>query len=392
MGTLGAQITATGIQAPSYPDVLQQLKIAYWSIYGADADLDDDTQDGQLLAVFAQAIDDCNQAAIATYNSFSPATAVGAGLASVVKINGLEKAVATNSQCIVTIVGQAFSVITNGLVGDDQNLSTQWALPDVVNIPGSGTVDVTATCLTAGAVQAAANTLTVILTPTAGWQSVINAAPATPGNPVELDPALRQRQSNSTARPALTILESIYGAIAELGGVIRLQVYENDTDVMDGNTLPPHSISAVVQGGDIEEIAAAIALTKSPGTSTYGSEAVVITDTHGIPSTIRFYPLTLVVLDVTVNIHALTGFVSTTASVIKQAVADFINALDIGEKSYTARLYSPANLGGVGLGATFVVTSITQGLHGGGQSGADVAIAFNQGASTVLANITVVVT
>ena len=62
--------------------------------YGSDAVLTPDSQDGQLLAVFAQAIYDNGQALIAIYNSFSPATAQGAGLSSLVKINGLARDVA----------------------------------------------------------------------------------------------------------------------------------------------------------------------------------------------------------------------------------------------------------------------------------------------------------
>ena len=54
MATLGIQILPTGPLAPSYADILQALRNSFWSIYGSDADLDDDSQDGQMLAVFAQ--------------------------------------------------------------------------------------------------------------------------------------------------------------------------------------------------------------------------------------------------------------------------------------------------------------------------------------------------
>ena len=48
-------ISATGITAPSYADILTGYQDAYWTIYGSDAVLTPDSQDGQWLAVQAQA-------------------------------------------------------------------------------------------------------------------------------------------------------------------------------------------------------------------------------------------------------------------------------------------------------------------------------------------------
>src|SRR5581483_3778628 len=105
MATLAAQIGPDGISAPDYADIFRQLQNAFWSIYGTDANLAADSQDGQMIAIFAQAIYDANQLAIKTYNDFSPATAQGAGLSSVVKTNGLARQVASRSTAVVTITG-----------------------------------------------------------------------------------------------------------------------------------------------------------------------------------------------------------------------------------------------------------------------------------------------
>lgn len=399
---LSAQVTETGISAPDFTDILAQLKIFYWSIYGSDADLDNDTQDGQFLGVLAQAISDCNQTAISVFNAFSPAFAQGAGLSSVVKINGIRRLSSSNSQVILTVGGTVGTVITGGTVGDSLNLGTKWDLPATVTIPVGGTIDVTATCTDTGNVAAGAGTLTTKLTPTLGWQTVTNAAAATPGSPVESDADLRRRQTLSTSDSALTIIDSLYGNIANLEGVARLKIYENDTDATDGNGVPSHSISVVVQGGDAVAIATKIAEKKAPGTGTYGSVTEVIVDSRGVPNTIRFYPLALDTIAVVVTVKALAGFVSSTGNLALRAVAQFISTLDIGEKSYTGRLYSPANLNGDAalsvsglkqseldlLAKTFNVTSITQ-----NGTGADVAIAFNRAAHCDYpGSITIVVT
>ena len=96
--TLAPTITGAGISVPTYADILSSLQASVRQIYGEDIYVEPDSMDGQLLAIMAQAIYDCGQTAVAVYNSFSPQTAFGAGLSSVVKINHLARAIATNSR------------------------------------------------------------------------------------------------------------------------------------------------------------------------------------------------------------------------------------------------------------------------------------------------------
>ena len=364
------------------------------------------TQDGQWLASMAQGLYDSNQAVVNAYNSFSPVFAQGAALSSLVKINGLTRKAASNSTADVTLVGVAGTLISNGAVGDNLNLGTQWALPASVTIPGSGTIDVTATCTTQGAITAAANTLTAILTPTLGWQTVANAAAATAGLPVESDAALRQRQAVSVALPALTPLQTILAAVSAIPNVGRTASYENDTGSTDANGAPPHSVTVVAESGNATAVATAIANTKNPGTATFGTTSIVVVDPVGVPNTIRFFQLSVQTINVVVTVKALGGFVSTTGTLIKQAVAAFISGLGIGTDVYLDRLFSPANLSGTAavnatgqtqsqldaFSATYNVSGITQAIGGGTQLPADIVIAFNQAAFAAVTNISVVVT
>lgn len=419
MASLGVTIDATGIHVPLYADVLAALKASYQSIYGSDVDLDSDTLDGQWIAVMASAINDCNQGALAAYLARSPTSAQGAGLSSIVKINGIARLIPTASTALVLITGQAGTPIQNGIVGDNQNLGTQWALPALVTIPGGGSITVVATCTVLGATAAAAGTLNQILTPTNGWQSATNAALATVGAPTESDAALRQRQSDSTSLPALTIQESIFANVANVAGVTRIAFYDNDTGSSDANGVPGHSFSVVVQGGSVQSIAQAIAASKAPGSGTFGTTIVTIQDSHGINNVINFFVLTQVVITVQVTIKSLTGFVGTTSALIQAAIAAWISNLAIGEISYLNRLMAPANLSGdVAIaGANAYLASIGQTAMTQAQFDAlaatynvtlgllkqsrpsdappavqDVPIAFNEGAAATSANVTVTVT
>lgn len=385
--TLACTITPAGITAPSYDDIFASLQASFRAIYGSDAYLEPDSQDGELLAVFAKGFDDANKVAIAVYESFSPATGQGNALSSNVRINGLERHSASHSTALVTIVGQAGTTILNGLVGDDLNLSTKWALPASVVVPGGGTIDVTATCTEEGAVVAAANSLTKILTPTFGWQTVNNAADALPGEPIETDAQLRIRQGESVALPSLSPVDSILANVANLSGVGRHAIYENSTGSTDANGVPSHSIAVVVEGGDAQEIANTIAATKPPGCGTYGTTTETVVDPAGVTSTINFYILTEKRILVDATISALPGFLASTEDTIKQAIADYINGLPVGQKIYLNKTITAASLNNDDLGRSFNVAALTQSISPASPSAADVAIAFNAAAHCVVADI-----
>ncbi|MDB5444984.1 MAG: hypothetical protein JWQ97_301 [Phenylobacterium sp.] len=409
MTTPVAQITATGISAPSYADVLAWYQAQYRSIYGSDVVLDADTQDGQWVAIQAAALNDANAMAVAVYNARGPATAQGGGLSSIVKINGLLRHVPSSSTATVTIVGQAFTLIENGKVKD--SAGNAWSLPNSVVIPVGGSIDVTATCDVAGAITAGIGAIAQIFTPTLGWQSVTNAAAATVGAPVESDAALRQRQAISTALPAQTPLQAIVAAVQGLSGVTLVKPYENNTSSTDANGIPAWSIALVVQGGVNGAIASAILNKKIPGGPTFGSTTVSALDPYGVAKPISFSRPSLVQIQAQVTIHPLAGYTSVIGDNILQAVVDYINGLDpslassrtyspdvvklltglgIGTSVYRGRLYLPANLfGGAGAG-TYEVTGLQICVVGGSLGTADIAIAFNQLAQAQLTNVSLV--
>ena len=385
MTSLAATIDATGITAPTYAEILTSLQDSYRSIYGSDVYLEADSQDGQLLAVFALAIHDCNAAVIAAYNQFSPATSRGEGLSSMVKINGLRRLSASPSTATVRLVGQVGSTITNGIVSDGK---TQWALPTTVVIPITGQIDVLATCTAIGAVSAAAGTLTQIVTPTRGWQTATNLAAATPGAPVENDAALRVRQSVSTSLPALSVLSSIISNVADLSGVVAWSAYENDTDATDANGVPAHSIALVVDGGDPAQIAATIARHKTPGTGTYGTVSVIVTDEAGPALTVNFFRPGVVPVAVEIDLDPLPGYVSTTGSAIASAVSAYVSGLAIGADVYLSKLFAAAEV--PGLNGTYNVTAIRAGRDSATPAAADVAIGFAESADLPVAAITLI--
>lgn len=388
--TTAPTISSTGITAPAYSDVLDYLKAQYRAIYGPDVYLESDSKDGQWIAIIASAINDANAVAISVYNAFSPATAQGANLSSVVKINGIARAVSSSSTVDVTLVGVAGTTIKNGVVQDTNQV--KWDLPASVTIPAGGQVVVTATCEQPGAISAAAGTVTTISTPTRGWQTVTNASAAAQGNPVETDADLRIRQTSSTALPSLTVLDGMVGAVEGVTGVTRAAAYENDTNATDSNGIPAHTVSFVVEGGDATAIANAIASKKTPGGGTYGTTTVTVTDVYGIPHPINFFRPTPQAVTVAVAMKALAGYSSVTGAAVQQAISDYINSVAIGGGSagaveWDSCIAAAKNVSG---GNTFKITSLT--LTGpSGVGTPDVVLAFNQSATATPASVTLTV-
>lgn len=368
-------IDSTGYNFKDYPSFFNWLTAQYQAVYGADVYLGSDSQDGQWLAIVAQALYDTAAVGSKNYNSFSPATAQGIGLSRVVKINGVDRLIPTSSQVALVIIGIAGTPLVNAIAID--TLQQKWLIP-TTTIPLSGTITITATAADPGAVNALPNTITGIFTPTQGWQSINNPAAATPGNPAETDAALRIRQTQSVALPAQTVFEATIGAVENVPGVTKTKGYENDTGTTDGNGIPAHSISIVVVGGNVNAIAAAIQENKTPGTRTFGTTSISTTDSRGMPLVINFYIATSATIAAQVTITHLAGWESSTNALIQAAVAAAIAAYGIGSTIVLTQLYAAAYLYGTPQAGSFIVDTIELSKNGGGFFANNVVLGFNE--------------
>lgn len=348
-------IDETGIHVPVYADVLEYLKEAFRGIYGSDIYIEEDSQDGQFLAIVAQAIHDCNTSLADVFNSFSPSKGMGAGLSSNVKLNGIKRKIPTYSTVDQLLVGQVGTVIENGYVSDSNG--HKWYLPTSVVIPITGQITVTATCATAGAINAAVGDVSIIGTPTRGWQSATNLFVASPGNPVETNAELRRRQAKSTMIPSQTVLDGLRGSILAITDVTDCEIVENDTGATVGG-ISPHAIAVIAKGGSASAIADVIYKKKAPGTILEGTTVEDVDTGYGYTKSIRFYRPTDTPVVVEVDITPLRGYTTLVGASIQSAVATYINALTPGDTLYVKRLYTPANQDGTTNGATYKINHI----------------------------------
>lgn len=366
-------IDSAGYHYADYPTFLAFYQAGYRAIYGADTYLGSDSQDGQWVAVQAQAAYDEAAKGAMTYSSFAPPTAQGTGLSRLVKLSGIKRNNPGFSTVDLTLGGTAGTAIVGGIATDA--LGQQWAVPNTV-IPGPGTIVVTATATIKGALSAQPNTITSIFTPTRGWQTVNNLAAATPGSAVESDGTLRQRQAASTALPSQTVFEATQGAVANVLGVTNVKGYENDTDVVDGNGQPANSIALVVVGGTDVNVATAIRIKKTPGTKTFGTTNVPLVDSKGVPITINFFRPTNAEIGVQVTIAELNGWTNDYLTLIQSAVSKAVLSVPIGGPVILTKLFLAAYLPSTVAFGTFNVVSILIEKNGGGFAGVDIQLGY----------------
>ena len=382
-------IDANGYHYPDYPTVLTWYQDQYKAVFGADIYIDPDSQDGQLIAIYAMSAYDMMAMGAMLFNSFSPQFAQGMQLSKNVKINGISRLEATFSTVDLKIVGAAGTVINSGQAEDATG--NKWNLPTIVTIPLAGEIIVTAISAVGGAITAGSGTITIISTPTLGWQTVTNLLAATSGRDAETDAELRLRQRTSTAQPSQTVFEGVLGGVLNIDGVTKAALYENDTDLTDSNGLPPHSISAVVNGGDTQTIGEIVALRKTIGCGTYGTTAVNVVDTMGVLNVINFYRPTEAAIKVNITVQALIGWSSSYIADIQNAIIAHIQSLDIGEDVIFVKLYVPANLAGTTAFETFDITAMTIAKDAGLFGTTNIALAFNELATVASTDIVVTV-
>lgn len=359
-------IGPAGLSIPAYPDILAYLIAAYQAIYGVSVYLGPDSADYQFLSIVALKIADVFQAVQLAYNDRSPATAIGSGLDAILKMNGLARLSATYSTALVTLTGNGTpAVITNGVIRDVSGFL--WNIPTSVTIPSGGTINVTAIAQQAGNITAQAADLQYIQTPTSGWVSVTNGAAAIAGLPFEADSSVRARQAISVALPSNTLLQGTIAQIAATAGVTRLNVVENYTSATDALGNPPHSITAVVEGGTDLDVATAIYLHKGIGADPNGTTTVTVTDPlSGFTQAISFERPTYVPIYVAMTVHGLTGYSSAVLVAIQAAIVVYLASLQIGSEVVMSEFYGAALTARSNPNIpTFSILSVLAGTSGG---------------------------
>lgn len=128
-----------------------------------------------------------------------------------------------------------------------------------------------------------------ILTIVSGFESCSNLVSPTYGRLAETDVEFRHSYLAKSAIRSSRMIDSITSFILEMvDGVASADGFENNTERVDREGRPPHSIEIIVDGGDETLIAHAIVEKKAGGIQTYGNIEIQIVTRRGDTIPIRF--------------------------------------------------------------------------------------------------------
>lgn len=311
------QITEAGIEVATLPEIVTNLQVGTRTIFGADANVDSNSPDGQLIGIYAQSVVDLLELIVQTYNSFNPDRAIGAVLDERVVINNIvreggdftiQPIDVTVSQTVALqgLDGNFESIDGTGFTVQD-NAGNRFILVDSATLT-AGTHSLNFRAGELGAIETIVNTITSFVTVVLGVTSVNNSSAALSiGQNEETDAELRIRRQNSVAIASQGYLNGLYGAVLAISGVTDAVLYENVADSIDANGIPAHGIWLIVEGGANTDIATAIYYKKSYGANMKGAVGIPITTASGQIFTAKFDRPTPVNLYIRFDIHKTNG-------------------------------------------------------------------------------------
>lgn len=331
-------ITETGVIVPDTENILSELQSMMREIFGQDMDLSPETPQGRLLEMWCRNREFCIQICALVSNMLNLNKASGFVLDDLGALFLMERKPASYTTVAVMLGGVAGTIIpantrlktTDGYIFVNDN-------PYIIGEDGTVRAEYHATEV--GQIPCVAETLNVILDSVNGLETAINpSGPISLGQDLESDNEFRLRIKGGLNVNSIAILSAIKSNLEGITGVIGSYCYDNYTDqdvVVDGLTVGPHSLLAVVDGGDASEVAKVLYSKKTLGTGYIEKggdnasfdviEEDVIDEAYGTTYKVRFIRpiLTDIDIDITVKRKNYTG--DDLDSAVKSAIMNFAN-------------------------------------------------------------------
>jgi hypothetical protein len=315
-----AGVTPEGFVKKTLEEILQDVGDRQRAVFGAAFDTSESTAMGQLNGTWASAFAEAWEVLQECFHASDPDAATHYALTVLAGLTGTARRPAAGS-----ISRRQRLSLNAGVTVPDGALISHAGRPDILfavqgpvtNSGGSpALIECVAVCTQTGPISALAGNLTDIVNPVAGWTATTNLSDAVLGRNIDSDIVLRQRREAQLALRGGSTLAAIRAdllnveAVPELATMRGVLVLENTTDAVV-DTMPPHSIEALIDDGDVPSIdddiiAQIIWDSKAAGIQTFGVTTATATDATGDPQPVKFTRVTLrpVYIDITVAVSS----------------------------------------------------------------------------------------
>lgn len=329
-------LTNSGVIVPDTANTRDEVVNEWRQALGQDLVTDDETPEGLLInaETLARQAVARNNAKLA--NQINPNIAEGVFLDAIWALTGGQRYQATHTIVYNVILrGVPATIIPEGTVVQSGNNQFESLSQVTLNASGQATVNFQAIGL--GAIACPVNTLTQIITPILGLETVNNPLNGILGKEQESDQAARIRRRNTLALQGVALPEAIISNLYALDGVRSLAFRENvtnETQVIDGITLKPHSIWVCVDGGSDTDIATSLLNTKSIGAGYNGSTIIdVVEPISGQTYEVMFDRPTQIAVYIKVTIKNITSTLNPDL-VIRGSIMNYVNGDQEGEEGF----------------------------------------------------------
>jgi len=336
-------LTSSGFEAKTLAAIYESVKARLRSSFGSGVDTDLDAIVMVTIEPILLELVELWEGAQGQYDFFNKNNAEGVSLDNLGAIINVQRLDGAKSTVDVEVTGTEGAVISVNFIRSVEDTLEPFQTLQSYTLPavGSQPLTISMTAINDGPMAAIATTLNQGTLP-AGVATMINNVDAEPGSYDETDEEYRIGLTTRLAALGAATVPSIKAALLTVTGVTSSTVFENDTDITDSNGLPPHSIRALVEGGDDQDIWDILGVKKGAGTYTDGTEAGTYTDpVDGQTFPMRFSRPTLSPIYVTVNVTATDAtFPVTGLQDIEDAILAEGDTFELGDDVILPRLQS----------------------------------------------------
>lgn len=274
----GITITDKGVTIPDTALIRQERARDFREVWGQDLDIAPYTPQGQIIDSETAIIDDKNAQLQFVLNQIDPEKSEGAWQEGVGKIYFITRDAAQPTIVTVQCVGIVGTVIPTGaLVQDDSNRLYELIQGFIINTPSP--ISAEFRCQDPGPIECPADTIHRIVTQIPGWDTVTNTHAGIVGRNEETRASFEHKRYDTVAKNAHGNLSAVWSALANLDGVISVQMVENVLNVdktIKGVLVHGHSFFISIVGGSPTDIAWTIYERKDGGCGYDGNTEVTI--------------------------------------------------------------------------------------------------------------------
>tara|TARA_R110000764_G_C11014636_1_gene383614 strand:+ start:32 stop:1171 length:1140 start_codon:yes stop_codon:yes gene_type:complete len=331
-----AGLTSSGFVPETYANIKARIEGKLETL-NPGFDFSPESPDGQNIGIMTYEIFQCWSQLNNVYNSNNPSISSGAALRNIGLHTGIPFGAASKSYVTLETQGTAGTVIP-ALSFFSDDAGNEFYSAFAVAIPSN----IQAVSVNSGVLDVSASTVTTIVTPVTGLDSITQTSAGNSGTVAQTQQQYRNSRQRTVMRNSTSVADAMKANLLELG-IEQATVFNNDSNSAVGS-VPANTIEVTV--GEIsptitnEMIAQVILSTNSMGCPTYGTTAVVLTDTQGVEHTVSFTKAVQFDVEIDLNVTFLSTEFAGAEEGIKASLVAYINGLASGEDIIWSRLFA----------------------------------------------------